>query len=290
MIDRKGIILAGGKGTRLYPVTRAVSKQLLPIYDKPMIYYPLSVLMLAGIREILLITTEADLAAFDRLLNDGSHLGLNIQYRVQDRPNGLPEAFVIGQEFLGGANVAMILGDNIFFGQNLPQRLQLAAEQQSGATIFVYPVAEPDRYGVVELDSENRIVSLTEKPAQPKSNLAITGLYYFDNRVCDIAAGLAPSRRGETEIVDVIRAYHDRDELVVDRFGRGMAWLDTGTFESLHSASQFVETIQKRQGLKIACLEEIAYNHGYIDAEQLRELAIDLPNSYGDYLHSLLKA
>jgi glucose-1-phosphate thymidylyltransferase len=285
----KGIILAGGSGTRLYPVTRAVSKQMLPVYDKPMIYYPLSTLMLAGIRDILLISTPADVGGFERLLGDGSALGISIRYAVQPSPNGLPQAYVIGREFVGSDNVAMILGDNIFYGHSFHHMLAAATNRPEGGTVFTYIVKDPQRYGVLEIDKSGRPVSLEEKPVEPKSHFAVTGLYFFDNRVLDIAAGLKPSARGETEIVDIIRAYLDLGQLHVQQLGRGFAWLDTGTHESLMQAGAFIETIEQRQGLKIACLEEVALLKGFITAGQLEKLAAPMNNSYGDYLRAVLK-
>jgi glucose-1-phosphate thymidylyltransferase len=286
----KGIVLAGGSGTRLFPATRAVSKQLLPIYDKPMIYYPLSTLMLAGIREILLISTPQDIGQFQRLLDDGRHLGLSLSYCVQPRPEGLAQAFILGRDFVGDDAVALVLGDNIFYGQGFQGMLMRAAAQIGGATVFGYPVKDPQRYGVVELDAQGRPVAIEEKPAQPKSNYAVTGLYFYDNQVVDIAAHLKPSPRGELEITDVNRTYLQRGQLHVELFGRGFAWLDTGTHDSLLQAANFVETIEQRQGLKVACLEEIAYRKGFIAAEQVKTLARGLPNSYGQYLLEMLDA
>ena len=281
----KGIILAGGSGTRLYPVTRAISKQLVPVHDKPMIYYPLSTLMLAGIRDILIITTPEDQSGFVRLLGDGKSLGLNISYEVQPKPEGLAQAFIIGKKFVGKDHVALVLGDNIFYGHGLPGYLRSAAERRDGATVFAYQVRDPQRYGVVEFDAKGTAVSLAEKPAQPKSNFAVTGLYFYDNSVLDVAAKLKPSPRGELEITDVNKAYLAKGTLHVERLGRGIAWLDTGTHEALLQASTFIQVIEERQALKVACLEEIAFGLGYINEKQLRALAEPMKkNEYGQYL------
>jgi glucose-1-phosphate thymidylyltransferase len=284
----KGIILAGGSGTRLHPITRAVSKQLLPVYDKPMIYYPMSVLMLAGIRDVLLISTPQDIGGYQRLFDDGARLGISISYAIQPEPKGLAQAFTIGRQFVGTSHVALILGDNIFYGQGFQANLDQAVARQSGATNFAYRVKDPERYGVVELDGENRAISIEEKPKQPRSNNAVTGLYFYDNQVVDIAASLKPSARGELEITDVNRTYMQQGQLYVERLGRGFAWLDTGTETSLLQAGDFVRTIEERQGQKIACLEEIAFNKGFISADELTTLAHSFNNNYGRYLLGLL--
>ncbi len=281
----KGIVLAGGSGTRLYPVTRAISKQLVPVHDKPMIYYPLSTLMLAGIRDILIITTPEDKPSFQRLLGDGRALGISLSYAVQPKPEGLAQAFIIGKDFIGEDRVALVLGDNIFYGHGLPQYLREAAARTKGATVFAYQVRDPERYGVVEFDAKGKAKSLEEKPEKPKSHYAVTGLYFYDNDVVDIALHLKPSVRGELEITDVNKAYLKKGRLQVAKMGRGIAWLDTGTHEALLQASTFIQVIEERQALKVACLEEIAFNLGYIDAKRLRELAEPMrKNEYGRYL------
>ncbi len=286
----KGILLAGGSGTRLYPVTRANSKQLLPIYDKPMIYYPLATLMLAGIRDILIITTPHEQDGFRRLLDDGSDVGLRLQYAVQPKPEGLAQSFIIGREFVGMSRVALALGDNLFYGHGFTDYLRAAVERETGATVFGYLVRDPERYGVVEFDAEGRAIGLEEKPARPRSSYAVTGLYFYDNRVLDIAAGLKPSARGELEITDVNLDYLRRGELHVERLGRGIAWLDTGTHEALLQAANFIQVIEERQGLKVACIEEIAYRMGYIDARDVERIARSMENtSYGQYLLRVLE-
>ena len=286
----KGIILAGGSGTRLYPLTEGVSKQLMPVYDKPMIYYPLSVLMLAGIRDILVITTPEDQSNFQRLLGDGSRFGIALSYAVQPSPAGLAQAFIIGESFIGHAKVCLVLGDNIFYGQGFSPKLREAARQERGATVFGYQVKDPERFGVVEFDRERRVLSIEEKPARPRSNYAVTGLYFYDDQVVDLAKAVLPSNRGELEITSINQAYLAQGELQIKLLGRGFAWLDTGTYESLLEAAQFVETVEKRQGFKVACLEEIAFNNGWLSADTLHEIAQRFAkNSYGEYLLSLLR-
>jgi len=286
----KGILLAGGSGTRLYPLTLGVSKQLLPIYDKPMVYYPLSTLMLSGVRDVLLVSTPEDIQSYERLLGDGSRLGISVQYVVQERPEGLAQAFVLGRDFVGDSSVSLALGDNVFFGHGFPDQLKRAAGQKTGATVFGYWVRDPERYGVVEFAPDGRVLGIEEKPEKPRSHYAVVGIYFYDNRVLDIAAGLEPSERGELEITDVNRAYLEWGDLRVETLGRGVAWLDTGTHASLLQAQTFVEAIQERQGLKVACIEEIAFRNGWIDAEQLLRLADELGKSgYGEYLERVAR-
>ena len=287
----KGIILAGGSGTRLYPATHCISKQLLPIYDKPMIYYPLSVLMLAGIRDVLIISTPQDTPRFEQLLGDGTRWGMHFSYTVQPRPEGIAQAFLVGEHFIAGSRCALVLGDNIFYGHNLSHMMQAAAEREQGATVFAYPVNDPERYGVIEVSAQGGALSLEEKPKQPKSRFAVTGLYFYDHQVVDLTRTLKPSARGELEITDLNRIYLERNQLHAELMGRGMAWLDTGTHDSLLEAAAFIQVIEKRQGLKVACPEEIAFRAGYIDAAQLERLAAALANSgYGAYLTSLLQS
>lgn len=286
----KGIVLAGGSGTRLYPITKGISKQLLPIYDKPMIYYPISVLMLAGIKDVLIISTPDDIESFQRLLGDGSDFGIHLEYSVQPSPDGLAQAFIIGEKFIGTSSVCLVLGDNIFYGQGFTPMLHEAVSRQKGATVFGYQVKDPERFGVVAFDENKRVISLEEKPNHPKSNFAVTGLYFYDNNVIDIAKQVTPSERGELEITTINQAYMKRGQLNVELLGRGFAWLDTGTHESLLEASQFVETIEKRQGYKVACLEEIAYNNGWLSKQQVLKVAKNMnKNSYGQYLLDLVE-
>ena len=287
-VFKKGIILAGGTGSRLYPLTHVISKQLLPIYDKPMIYYPLSTLMLAGLRELLIISSPRDIGGFESLLGDGNQLGIEIQYAVQPKPEGLAQSFIVGKEFIGDDNVALVLGDNVFYGQGFQTMLKRATSRSIGATIFGYPVKDPERYGVVEFNDERQAISLEEKPDNPRSSFAVPGLYFYDNQVVNIAESLKPSPRGELEITDVNKEYLSRNQLAVECFTRGFAWLDTGTHESLIQAADFVQTIEQRQGLKIACIEEVAYNKGFIDLEQLDRLAKPMQNQYGNYLRELV--
>jgi len=290
MVNRKGIILAGGSGTRLYPVTQAVSKQLMPVYDKPMVYYPLTTLMLAGIRDILLISTPHDTSRFTELLGDGSQWGVNIQYCIQPSPDGLAQAFTLGKKFIGNDPSALVLGDNIFYGHELVTNLASADQRANGATVFAYHVTDPERYGVIDFDKNYKAISIEEKPLKPRSNYAVTGLYFYDDQVCDIAASIKPSARGELEITDVNRVYLEKDQLSVEIMGRGFAWLDTGTHDSLLDAAGFIATLQKRQGLMIACPEEIAYRQGWISAEAVEKVAMQLSkNSYGQYLGKILK-
>ena len=290
MVNRKGIILAGGSGTRLYPVTQAVSKQLMPVYDKPMVYYPLTTLMLAGIRDILLISTPHDTSRFTELLGDGSQWGVNIQYCIQPSPDGLAQAFTLGKKFIGNDPSALVLGDNIFYGHELVTNLASADQRASGATVFAYHVTDPERYGVIDFDKNYKAISIEEKPLKPRSNYAVTGLYFYDDQVCDIAASIKPSARGELEITDVNRVYLEKDQLSVEIMGRGFAWLDTGTHDSLLDAAGFIATLQKRQGLMVACPEEIAYRQGWISAEAVEKVAMQLSkNSYGQYLCKILK-
>ena len=290
MVNRKGIILAGGSGTRLYPVTQAVSKQLMPVYDKPMVYYPLTTLMLAGIRDILLISTPHDTSRFTELLGDGSQWGVNIQYCIQPSPDGLAQAFTLGKKFIGNDPSALVLGDNIFYGHELVTNLASADQRANGATVFAYHVTDPERYGVIDFDKNYKAISIEEKPLKPRSNYAVTGLYFYDNQVCDIAASIKPSARGELEITDVNRVYLEKDQLSVEIMGRGFAWLDTGTHDSLLDAAGFIATLQKRQGLMVACPEEIAYRQGWISAEAVEKVAMQLSkNSYGQYLGKILK-